>query len=73
MWIYINDFSESSDEFWRKNGAEGYISLCWPCYLVGKSLVSGGASVEMKIKFVNLNPDVCIFSSWLCCIRKITN
>jgi hypothetical protein len=34
---------------------------CWPCSLIGKSLVSG-ASVEMKIKFVSLNPDVCIFS-----------
>jgi hypothetical protein len=36
-------------------------SLCWPCSLVGKSLVSG-ASVEMKIKFVSSNPSVCIFS-----------
>jgi hypothetical protein len=52
--------SESSDEFWRKNGAEGYISLCWPCSLVDKSPVSG-ASVEMKIKFMGSNPDICIF------------
>jgi hypothetical protein len=60
MWINVNDFSESSDEFWRKNGAESYISLSWLCPLVGKSLVSG-ARVEIKIKFVSSNPDVCIF------------
>jgi hypothetical protein len=59
-WINVNDFPESSDEFWRKNGAESYISVCWPCSLVGKSLVSG-ASVEMEIKFVSSNPDVWIF------------
>jgi hypothetical protein len=71
-WINVNYLSESSDEFWRKKGADGYISVCWPCSLVGKSLVSG-ASVEMKIKFASSNPDVCIFFFlWLCCIRKTT-
>jgi hypothetical protein len=37
-----------------------HISLCWPCSLVGKSLVLG-ASVEMGIKFMISNPDIRIF------------
>jgi hypothetical protein len=47
------------------------IFRCWPCSLVGKSLVLG-VSVEMRIKFVSSNPDVCIFSFKDCCIRKNT-
>jgi hypothetical protein len=42
MWINVNDFSELSDEFWQKNGTEGYISLYGLCSLAGKSLSVGG-------------------------------
>jgi hypothetical protein len=65
------DFSELRDEFWWKNGAEGYISLCSPCPLVGKSIGLGlGASVEMKITFVSLNLDVCIVLMIMLCSQK---
>jgi hypothetical protein len=61
-WIYVDDFAESSDEFWWKNRAEGYISLSWPYCFVDKSLVSV-ADVEVNI----------MFWFWLCFKHKQIN
>jgi hypothetical protein len=43
-WINVNYFSESSDEFWRKNGAEGWLPLKSQRALLGSLLRRRDAS-----------------------------
>jgi hypothetical protein len=62
LMTFLSRVMKSNEET-ELNTTEHYTWLSWPCSHVGKSL-EYRTSLDVKITFMSLNPDVCILFSF---------